>query len=42
MVRLAEAWEKLNLSADEVGTYNLDRKPFVFKVFGWLAAATRS
>jgi DNA polymerase-3 subunit delta' len=41
LVRLAEVWEKLNQAARDVDEYNLDRKPLVFSVFGWLAEATR-
>jgi DNA polymerase III subunit delta' len=39
--RLAEAWERINQSARDVQTYNLERKPLVFGVFGLLAEATR-
>jgi DNA polymerase III subunit delta' len=39
--RLAEAWERVNASAREAEIYNLERKPFVFGVFGLLAEATR-
>jgi DNA polymerase-3 subunit delta' len=39
--RMAEVWEKLNATARDVLDYNLERKPLVFNVFGWLAAATR-
>jgi DNA polymerase-3 subunit delta' len=41
LARVAEAWEKVNAAARETDTYNLDRKPFVFAVFGALAAAAR-
>jgi DNA polymerase-3 subunit delta' len=41
MIRVAEAWEKVNKQGQEVETYNLDRKPFVFSVFGALAEAAR-
>ncbi|MEW6449885.1 MAG: DNA polymerase III subunit delta' [Pseudomonadota bacterium] len=41
MIRVAEAWEKVNRAGLEVETYNLDRKPFVFSVFGALAEAAR-
>jgi DNA polymerase-3 subunit delta' len=41
MARLAEAWERINQAARDVETYNLERKPLVFGVFGWLAEATR-
>jgi DNA polymerase-3 subunit delta' len=40
-VRLAQAWEDVNRTARDVETYNLERKPLVFKVFGWLAEAAR-
>lgn len=39
--RLADAWENINRTARDVEMYNLERKPFVFKVFGWLAEAAR-
>ena len=39
--RLAEAWEWINRAARDVETYNLERKPLVFSVFGLLAEATR-
>jgi len=39
--RIAEVWEKLNITARDVIDYNLERKPLVFNVFDWLAAATR-
>jgi hypothetical protein len=41
MARLAEAWEPLNCAAGDVAGYNLERKPFVFNVFAWLAEAAR-
>ena len=41
LVGVARAWEELNRAADEVATYNLDRKPFVFTVFGLLAEVAR-
>jgi DNA polymerase-3 subunit delta' len=41
LVRLAQAWEDVNRSAREVEAFNLERKPLVFKVFGWLAEAAR-
>jgi len=37
----AETFERLNAAARDVEIYHLERKPFVFNVFGWLAAATR-
>jgi len=39
--RIAEVWDKLNATARDVKDYNLERKPLVFNVFDWLAAATR-
>jgi DNA polymerase-3 subunit delta' len=41
MARVAETWEKVNRAAREVESYNLERKPFVFSVFGELAGAAR-
>jgi DNA polymerase-3 subunit delta' len=41
LVRFADAWEKLNVAARDVEIFHLERKPFAFNVFGWLAAATR-
>jgi DNA polymerase III subunit delta' len=41
LVRLAEASERINASARDTETYNLERKPLVFSVFGLLADATR-
>jgi DNA polymerase III subunit delta' len=41
MARLAEAWERINQAARDAETYNLERKPLVFSVFGLLAEATR-
>jgi DNA polymerase-3 subunit delta' len=41
LARLAEVWEKINYAARETETYNLDRKPLVFSVFGLLQEATR-
>jgi DNA polymerase-3 subunit delta' len=37
--RVAEAWDKVNAAARDAEEYNLERKPFVFNVFGWLAEA---
>lgn len=37
----AEVWEKVETAAAQVRTFNLERKPFVFQVFGWLAEAGR-
>ena len=42
MVRVAETWEKVNRAARDVETYNLERKPLVFTVFGALAEAART
>jgi len=39
--RLAEASERINEAARDAETYNLERKPLVFGVFGLLAEATR-
>ncbi len=39
--RLAEACESINRAARDAETYNLERKPLVFSVFGLLAEATR-
>jgi DNA polymerase-3 subunit delta' len=41
MAPVAQAWEQINRSAREVEVFNLDRKPFVFAVFGQLAEAAR-
>jgi DNA polymerase-3 subunit delta' len=41
LVRLATAWEKINTATRDAQTYNLERKPLVFAVFGWLAEAAR-
>ena len=41
LARLADAWERINQSARDAETYNLERKPFVFGVFSLLAEATR-
>jgi DNA polymerase-3 subunit delta' len=41
LARIAEMWERLNRSAREVETYNLERKPLVFSIFGLLAEASR-
>ena len=35
------AWERINAAARDAETYNLERKPLVFGVFGLLAEATR-
>ena len=41
LVQVAEVWERLNRAARDVEVFNLERKPFVFNVFGWLAEASR-
>ena len=41
LARLAEVWEKINRAARDTESYNLERKPLVFSVFGMLADATR-
>ncbi len=41
LARVAEAWEKVNRNARAVEAFNLERKPFVFAVFGELAEAVR-
>ncbi len=41
LARVAEVWEKLNRAAREVETFNLERKPMVFAVFGFLAETAR-
>jgi DNA polymerase-3 subunit delta' len=40
LARLAEVSERINAAARDAETYNLERKPFVFGVFGLLAEAT--
>jgi DNA polymerase III subunit delta' len=41
MARIAETWDKVNRAARDVTEFNLERKPYVFNVFGWLAEAAR-
>ena len=41
MARVAQTWDKVNRVARDVETYNLERKPLVFAVFGLLAEAAR-
>jgi DNA polymerase III subunit delta' len=41
LARTADLWERLNRSARDVEVYNLERKPFVFAIFGLLAEASR-
>ncbi|MDP2410513.1 MAG: DNA polymerase III subunit delta' [Pseudolabrys sp.] len=40
-IRVADAWDKVNRVARDVETYNLERMPMVFAVFGALADAVR-
>jgi DNA polymerase-3 subunit delta' len=39
LARVAEVFDKVNAAARDVAEYNLERKPLVFSVFGWLAEA---
>ena len=41
MLRIAETWGKVNHAARDADEFNLERKPLVFSVFGWLADAAR-
>jgi DNA polymerase-3 subunit delta' len=41
LAQVAETWEKVNRAAREAETYNLERKPLVFSVFGALAETAR-
>ncbi len=41
LARLAEVWEKIIRAARDTESYNLERKPLVFSVFGMLAEATQ-
>jgi DNA polymerase-3 subunit delta' len=41
LARMAGVWDRLNEAARNVEIFHLERKPMVFNVFGWLAAATR-
>ena len=41
LARLAEVWEKVSRAAREAESYNLERKPLVFSIFGLLAEAMR-
>jgi DNA polymerase-3 subunit delta' len=40
LARIAEVWDRINGAARDAQEYNLERKPLVFNVFGWLAEAT--
>ncbi len=42
LARLAQVSAKINRAARDVDTYNLERKPLVFAVFGLLAEAARA
>src|SRR4029078_7570195 len=42
LVRLAEAWDKVNQAARDADTYNLDRKPLVFAALSWLSESERA
>jgi len=42
MVKAAQAWDQVNRAARDVETYNLERKPLVFSVFGMLAEAAKN
>ena len=39
LARVAEAWDKINAAARDAEEYNLERKPLVFNVFGWISEA---
>jgi len=41
LARLAEVWEKIARATRDTDSYNLERKPLVFSVFGMLAEATQ-
>jgi DNA polymerase-3 subunit delta' len=41
MMRVSNAWEKVNRAARDADAYNLERKPLVFAVFKTLAEAVR-
>ena len=41
LARDAELWERLNTATRDAMTYNLERKPLVFTMFGLLADASR-
>lgn len=41
LARLSEVWEKINEAARQTESFNLERKPLVFSVFGLLAEVTR-
>jgi DNA polymerase III subunit delta' len=37
LAQVAEVWDKVTSAARDAESYNLDRKPLVFSMFGWLA-----
>jgi DNA polymerase-3 subunit delta' len=41
LARIADLWDRLNRQARDVETYNLEKKPLVFAIFGLLAEASR-
>ena len=41
LAQVAEVWDKVARAARDAESYNLDRKPLVFSMFGWLAEAAR-
>lgn len=41
LMPVAELWERVNRATRDAEVFNLDRKPLVFQVFGWLAEAAR-
>jgi len=42
LARIADVWASVNAAGRDTEAYNLDRKPFVFSVFGKLADAARA
>jgi DNA polymerase-3 subunit delta' len=40
LARYADVWDQLNRAARDMEIFHLERKPFVFNVFGWLAEAS--
>jgi DNA polymerase-3 subunit delta' len=41
LIGLAKAWDKVNQAAEEVETFNLDRRPLVFSTFSLLSETAR-
>jgi DNA polymerase-3 subunit delta' len=41
MAKAARTFEQVNRAARDVETYNLERKPLVFAIFGLLAETAR-